>query len=141
MKTKSRSSRICKSCTLFSFVAICMKSIELQFSHAYNLQIIIISKYALLKYFLIFWGHSFMQKRKKKFHGYSILCKYVVLEGAIKRVGCFEAIFCGYTYWKCMSKSSLPHLILLKFISLHNSYFLTIKYNSFETPKFLNYPL
>ena len=34
-----------------------------------------------------------MQKRKKKFHDYSILCKYEVLEGAIKRVGCFEAIF------------------------------------------------
>ena len=31
-----------------------------------------------------------MQKGKKKFHDYSILRKYEVLEGAIKEFGCFE---------------------------------------------------
>ena len=95
MKTKSRSSRICKSYTLFSFVAICLKSIELHFSHAYNLQII--SKYALLKYFLIFLRSFIYAKKKKKFHDYSILCKYEVLEGEIKKVGYFISNFCRQT--------------------------------------------
>ena len=91
MKTKSRLVAFAKVTLYFRL----LQSVWNQLNSTFHMHTIckLFQNMPCLSISWFFWGHSFMQKRKKKLHDYSILCKYVVLEGAIKRVGCFEAIF------------------------------------------------